>query len=118
MGCGASAAKRNQDLVALYGAQAVGKVGLSGSQATEVRQALRRCRLFQSVSEQILTDLVKKQCGATHPRAHHTAHTLHTPQTTPRARAHTQSHTPLRSLVHTPPQRSMTQVPGDTRVVG
>lgn len=49
-------------MAARYGA-AAGKLGLSGAMATEVKKGIRACRLFESVSEQVLTDLVANKCG-------------------------------------------------------
>eukprot|EP01043_Picozoa_sp_COSAG02_P015943 COSAG02_NODE_691_length_18445_cov_23.541099_8_plen_92_part_00 len=64
MGCGASSERRNRVVAARYGTDGVGKVGLSGSEATTVKKAIRACRLFESVSEQVLTDLVSNKCVA------------------------------------------------------
>ncbi len=62
MGCGASSERRNRVVAARYGTNGVEKVGLSGSEATIVKKAIRACRLFESVSEQVLTDLVSNKC--------------------------------------------------------
>jgi hypothetical protein len=66
MGCGASSERRNRVVAARYGTDGVGKVGLSGAEATEVKKAIRACRLFESVSEQVLTDLVSTKCADGH----------------------------------------------------
>ena len=51
-------------MAARYGADAVGKVGLSGAAAAEVKKGIRACRLFESVSEQVLTDLISNKLMA------------------------------------------------------
>lgn len=63
MGCGASSDRRSAAAAARYGANGVQKVGLSGAAATEAKKGIRACRLFESVSEQVLTDIVTTKCA-------------------------------------------------------
>lgn len=63
MGCGASSDRRAAAAASRYGVDGVGKVGLSGAEATEAKKAIRAVRLFESVSEQVLTDIVSNKCA-------------------------------------------------------